>query len=123
MFKSNHEVEPYILLSLNTYVKSALTKFRFGFSDVACHRFRYTSRNPNNILCRLCHNADETEIHFLLCCPALHDLRMQLIRSKYYSNPCRSRFNILLASRNEHVLSDLALFLYKALKRLYLCIC
>ena len=42
LFKSNNCVELYIKMAMNRYIKSALTKLRFGVSDIACHRFRYS---------------------------------------------------------------------------------
>ena len=117
MFKSNNVIEPYIGMLMNRYVKSALTKFRFGVSDIACHRYRYAENGKNNIICRLCRSALEDEIHFMFCCPFLHDLRTKLIQAKYYTKPCRFRLTLLMSCRNEKVLSNLALFIYKALKR------
>eukprot|EP00745_Piridium_sociabile_P014995 TRINITY_DN220_c0_g1_i2.p1 TRINITY_DN220_c0_g1~~TRINITY_DN220_c0_g1_i2.p1 ORF type:complete len:782 (+),score=58.82 TRINITY_DN220_c0_g1_i2:69-2414(+) len=118
MFKSINGVEPYIEIVLNRYVKSALTKLRFSVSDIACHRFRYSERGTDKILCRLCQASEEDEIHFMFCCPVLQDLRIRLIQPKYYNNPCHFRFNLLMASNSEKVISNMALYVYKALTRL-----
>ena len=117
-FKNTHEIESYIELKLNRYVKSALTKFRFGISDIASHRFRYSKREDCDIRCRLCNTGREEEVHFLFCCPALSDLREKLIQSKYYSDPCMFRFIILMSATNESVLNNLAFYVYEGLKRL-----
>ena len=103
---------------MNRYIKCALTKFRLGISCLACHRFRYKVVNQEDLLCRLCSSDKENELHFLLCCPALHDLRFKLIPKKYYADPCLFRFCLLMSSRNEDVVSNLALYVYEALKRL-----
>ena len=103
---------------MNSYIKRALTKFRLGISCLACHRLRYKVVSQGDFLCRLCNSGKEDEIHFLLCCPALHDLRSKLINKKYYVDPCMFRFCILMSSRNESVIHNLALYVYEALKRL-----
>jgi hypothetical protein len=118
MFKSTNDIEPYIGIVLNRYVKSALTKLRFGVSSIACHRYRYNQRRDVNMLCLLCHVFEEDELHFMFCCPVLNDLRMKYIQPKYYNNPCRFRFNLPMASRNEAVITNVALYMYKDLKRL-----
>ena len=37
-FKSCHQIEPYLMLDLNRYVRYALTKFRLEVSDIMVHR-------------------------------------------------------------------------------------
>jgi hypothetical protein len=117
LFKTAHVVEPYIEFKLNRYVKNALTKFRFGISDIACHRFRYSVRREYDQPCRLCNTAKEDELHFLFCCPALDDLRSKLLHPKYYNDPCHFRFNLLMSTTNESIVYNLALYIYEGLKR------
>ena len=40
-FKTLACVEPYIMLNLNRYIRYALTRFRFGVSDIKVHRRRF----------------------------------------------------------------------------------
>jgi hypothetical protein len=119
MFKTSNVVEPYLLMNINRFVKCTLTKLRFGISAIAVHSQRY-SRSPsaNDLMCHLCKSACEDEVHFVLCCPALEDLRRILIRPKYYQYPSTFKLTLLLSSNNENTFRNLALYLYKSFKRL-----
>jgi len=64
------------------------------------------------------------EFHFALVCPLYSDYRSKYIPDKYYSVPNRNRFNILIASKNEATVKNLAAFLYNSFqlrKKIYLC--
>lgn len=118
LFKTSFLTERYVNLRINRYVRSDFTKFRFGVSDIACHRFRYNVGYENVYVCRLCNLSKEDEIHFLLCCPALSDLRARFIPSKYSSDPCMFRLSLLMSTRHESTLLNLAMYIYQALQRL-----
>ena len=116
-FKVNNYIEPYLLLDISKFIKGALTRLRFGISDIATHSSRYSRTVDSDLLCPLCKTALENEVHFVLCCPVLSDLREQYIPKKFFSYPCSFRLTLLLSSRNEKVLSNLSLYLYKSFKR------
>ena len=105
------------MLNLNRYMRCTLTRFRFGVSDIKVHRSRFKFYNVDELKCPLCLSAVENEVPFVLCCPALEDLRYEFTESKYFNNPCEFRLALLLASQNERALKNLALFLYKAFSR------
>ena len=118
LFKMSFDIEPYIEMEMNVYIKSAFTKFRFGISSLACHYNRFVNVNENDLLCRLCRSEIENEIHFLFCCPALSDLRVKYIKPKFYRNPCAFRMNVLMSSKHEETVRNLATYIYLAVKRL-----
>jgi hypothetical protein len=122
LFKTSSEREPYIAMDINRYIKSSFTRFRFGVSDIACHCFRYHGRGENDFVCRLCNTAREDELHFLLCCPVLCDLRAEFIQPKYYKDPCGFRLTLLLSNKHLPTLRNLAKYIYFALKRLRMAI-
>ena len=113
-----HETKLYLRLDLNRHIKNVVVKFRFGISELFVHQYRY--RNVNNItiglVCPLCRDATENEVHFILCCPSLMKLRQKLIHVKYYKNPNLNHLNLLLASNQEETVRNLAWYLYKAFK-------
>ena len=113
-----HERKLYLRLDLNRHIKNVVVKFRFGISELFVHQYRY--RNVNNItislVCPLCRDATENEVHFILCCPSLMKLRQKLIHVKYYKNPNLNHLNLLLASNQEETVRNLAWYLYKAFK-------
>ena len=123
-FKTLTGLEPYLMLNLNRHIRYTLTRFRFGVSDIKVHRSRFKVYNVDDFKCPLCLSAVDSEVHFVLCCPAFDDLRYELIEPKYFNNPCEFRLALLLATQNERALKNLALFVYKAFcrrKTLLLC--
>ena len=58
----------------------------------------------------------EDEVHFVLCCPMLHDIRKQFIPPKVCKHPCVFRLSLLLALTNQEIVRKLSIFLYKAFR-------
>ena len=116
LFKTNHCIEKYLYIDVNKYVKNALIKFRCGVSNISVHCYRH--RINVNHRCRLCNLDTEDEIHFVLVCPCLSDIRSDLIPMKYYRNPSQFKLVLLLSSQAENVIKNLATFLYLAMKRI-----
>ena len=110
----SHDVQSYLQMNLDRHLKNFLTKFRFGISDIKVHKFRYENVCEVDLLCPLCNELIEDEIHFVLCCPRLHHIRTQLIPAKYYRIPCFFRLNLLLNSKNQDLQKKLAVYLYKS---------
>jgi hypothetical protein len=95
-----HEPKSYLTMPLNRQIKNIVVKFRFGISELFVHSYRYKNLVNINLGCPLCRLDTENEVHFLLCCSSLTDLREKLIPEKY-RNPNRCQMNLLLASKNE----------------------
>jgi hypothetical protein len=112
----NHLTPLYLKLDMDKQMKYIMTRFRFGISDLAVHFYRYRNSTPIQRLCQLCKEAEETELHFVLCCPFFNNLRKALIAPKYFRQPSAFRLAILIATKHEATLRKLALFLYKAFK-------
>ena len=91
-------------------------KFRFGVSELSVHYYRYRSHVEKDLKCPLCGEAKEDEVHFVLCCPMLDDIRKQFIPPKFCKHPCLFRLSLLLASTNQEIVRKLSIFLYKAFK-------
>ena len=118
MYKITNAIETYLLLDINRYIRNALTKFRCGMSNIAFHAKRYKAASEHDLQCRLCFNGYENEVHFLLCCPELHDIRVRYIHRRYYTHPCTFKLVLLLANNNRQTIKDLAIYLFFAFKRL-----
>ena len=102
------------MLNLNIYIRNALTRFRFGVSDIKVNRSRFKLYSMDEFKCPLCLSAVDDEIHFVLCCPAFDDLRHEFIEPKYFNNPCEFRLALLLMNAPRKIL----LFcVYKAVSR------
>ena len=114
MLNSLHEIPLYLHLSLCRQVKYILCKFRFGVSDLLIHKYRYSNSSLSRLTCPLCNEEQENEIHFVLKCPVLFNIRKQYIPFKYYKYPCMFRLILLMTTPNEIITRNFAIFLYKA---------
>ena len=85
------------------HLKFIMTRFRLCNSDIFVHHYRYKRHTDNDLICPLCRVAQETELHFVLCCPVLRTLRAQFIPQKFYRFPSLFRSSLLLASTNENI--------------------
>ena len=106
----------YISLDLKRHLKCIMTKFRFGVSGINTHHFRYRNVNQSALLCPFCKDVEETELHFVLCCPLYEGARKQYIKPKFWRIPRSIKLTILLSSRNEKTVEDLCRYLYVAFK-------
>ena len=113
-FSATHVIKRYLSINMDRYLRSAFVKFRFGVSVINVHTCRYKKVTNAELLCPLCKKSIEDEIHLLLTCPVLYDLRKKLIPRKFYANPCLFRFSLLMASEHEKTVRGVALFLHKA---------
>ena len=109
-----HAAKTY--MSMDRHLKRIMTKFRFGVSELSVHYYRYRSHVEKDLKCPLCGEAKEDEVHFVLCCPMLDDIRKQFIPPKFCQHHCFFRLSLLLASTNLEIVRKLYIFLYKAFK-------
>ena len=110
-FKTQFTIEPYLNLNMNRYIMKSLIYFRLGISDILVHKSRY--KDIHSTLCRLCSSSTENELHIVLCCPELEDLRKELIPYKFYRFPTLFRLVLLLSSKSDSVIFGLAMYLYR----------
>ena len=111
-----HCIPAYLSIKMDRQFKYIMTKFRFGISDLLTHYYRYRKHRYSDLMCPLCKTSIDNEVHFVLCCPALNDLRERFIPAKYYRHPCLFRFILLMSTTNEIIVKRLGLFLYRAFK-------
>ena len=109
---SNHNIPKYLQIDVDRHIKFVVTKFRFGISDLYTHLSRYRNGQTRNVICPLCKH--ENEVHFVLCCPQLQELRKKLIPHKFYRIPNSFHLSLLVASKNENTVKNFSIFLYKA---------
>ena len=113
-YTSSHSVKRYLTLNMDRHLRFILTRFRFGISEINVHTHRYKNLQNANLICPMCEEATEDELHVVLRCPALNELREKFIPKKYYAHPCLFRFCLLMSSSNDEIVRKLALYLYKA---------
>ena len=61
---------------------------------------------------------EENELHILLCCTELDDLRSELIPAKFHNRPNLFKLILIMSNKNENLVHNLSLYLYKCLKML-----
>ena len=94
-------------MNTDRHLKYIMTKFRFGVSELSVHYYRCGNHVGKDLKCPLCGQAKENEVHFVLCCPMLDDIRKQFIRPKFCKHPCLFRLSLLLASTNQEIVRKL----------------
>ena len=115
MLNSLHCLPAYMSMDIKAHLKFIMTRFRFGISDIFVHKNRYSQ--SSTLICPVCKESTEDELHFVLTCPGLEDLREQLIPYKYRNHPCLFKLILLMSSSHENVVKSLAMYLYKAFRR------
>ena len=95
-------------------VRKVFTRFRLGMLPLRAHYMNFNGDYNRNASCPFCADVPETEIHFLLACPKYNDLRFEFIARKYYRQPSKYKFALLLACPSRTVVMKLAVFIYKA---------
>lgn len=103
-------------MNIDRNIKRAVCKFRFGVSNLFSHKYRYRHLNMVNLVCPLCNVANDDELHFVLCCSVLNNLRCEFIPVKYWKKPNAFGLKLLLNSTNSTTVKMLSIYIYKALK-------
>ena len=103
-------------MNMDRHLKRAMTKFRFGVSELSVHYYWYRNHIEKDLQCPLCKETSEDEVHFVLCCPMLDDIRKQFIPPNLCKHPCVFRLSLLLASTSQVIVRKLSYFLNKASK-------
>lgn len=115
-FKMEHKHEYYLGCVTIRKFRAALCRLRCSSHQLAIEQGRYRQTPVGLRLCPLCNNGIETELHFVLKCPAYIMLRERYILPKYYNNVSQHKFIMLMSSQSEYVLRNLAMFVFYAFK-------
>ena len=108
-------MEPYLSIFDRQILRETLTRFRFGVTEINAHKLRY-SRNESNLLCPMCIEEDEDEIHFLLHCPVYNDLRSKYILPVDVPRNTDT-FIRIMSDANDQSIWALSLYIHHALNR------
>ena len=117
LFSQSNSLPTYMSLNIGRHMKRVITKFRFGITDICVHTYRYRHMHDRTLVCPLCQAPKEDEIHFVLVCPGLKDLREKYIPAKFLRQPCMFRLTLLFSSTNNSLIKQVAMYLYKAFER------
>eukprot|EP00745_Piridium_sociabile_P015462 TRINITY_DN22952_c0_g1_i4.p1 TRINITY_DN22952_c0_g1~~TRINITY_DN22952_c0_g1_i4.p1 ORF type:complete len:307 (-),score=-7.22 TRINITY_DN22952_c0_g1_i4:6-854(-) len=87
-YSQTHLVKKYLCINIDSHLRFILTRFRLGISEIKTHALRYKHVDHAKLLCPMCNESEEDEIHFVLKCPVLTNLREKIIPKKYCANLC-----------------------------------
>ena len=114
-FKSTLSLSSYLSELNHVKARNLLIRIRLGVSQLKTHRFRFANNSSTSkFACPFCSDERESEIHFVLKCPAYDEIRAQYIPRKYYNCPTLFKLTHLLASENKTMLLRLANYVSKA---------
>ena len=68
-------------------------------------------------ICKLCNLSVGNEYHFVLVCNTFTALREKYIPRKFYIRPNIHKFNILMSSKTDCIISNLAKYVYFAFRQ------
>ena len=112
MFTNIFQPETYLHNKLFKSYRDILVKFKLKVSPIYVHSKKFT---PNaNILCPLCKQNDETEIHFVFDCSILEVLRKTFLPPHILFNRNLQNFHTIMS--HEYYTFDIAKYLYNAFK-------
>ena len=87
---------------------------KLGSLSLEIQRGRFNNIPRNERLCKLCGTDVEDEYHLVLKCPIYEDLRELYLPRKYTNNPNVNKFILLMSSRNEKIICNIATFVHSA---------
>jgi hypothetical protein len=96
MFKHQLALEPY-LLNLPYCKRIWITRLRTTNHRLAIETGRWTNIDRQDRLCTLCNSRLGDELHFLLYCQSLNDIRTLYLPKYYCNNPSLDKFINLMS--------------------------
>ena len=116
-FKIDFEWEKYLNVLLIKKFRNAYVRFRTSSHQLIIEHGRYINIERNERLCHLCKTSIEDEYHFLLVCSCYEDLRETYIPSRFYNQPTINKFHNAMASRDDNIIRNIAMYIYHAFER------
>ena len=115
--KSQYEHEPYIDILCVRKLRRNFAQLRSGTLPIEIDSGRYRGITKEQRLCPMCNTGEiENELHCLLKCPVLQDIRKTYIQRKFFINRNIHTLFIMLSSKNEQTMKQTANYIVKALE-------
>lgn len=116
-YKQNFEFENYLQTVANDKQRRFLTAFRLVSHHLEIEMGRHSNIPKEQRLCKVCNmRQPESEYHFLLVCPAYHDLRLSLFPNSYSSWPNLQKFENLMKIKTRKITNNISRFIVAANK-------
>ena len=113
--KHSWGTEDYLYVIDKKVCRDVYIRFRMGITELYNHTCRY-QMEPSNALCPLYREKYEDEVHFLLQCPALCDLREKYLL-RYIDSSIDDVLRLFLSCGNANIIRSTSLYMYKAFHR------
>ena len=111
-FKEDHNRENYLSEIRIPKFRKALTRFRFGINELRENR-KFTNPQANRN-CPFCVD-NETDIHFLIKCPAYEEIRNKYL-NKFWITLNNISVKDLVANENPDIVRNTAVYIFYALQ-------
>ena len=111
-FKEGHEREEYLGNIRVPKFRRAITRFRFGITEIRANR-RYTNPQASR-QCPFCTQV-ETEIHFLIECPAYREFRNKYLM-RYWISLNNVTLKDLVSNVNGDIVRSVATYIFYAMR-------
>ena len=110
-------MESYLDILKISKFRNALSSFRVSCHGLEIEKGRHRGVERENRKCPFRPQYLEDEYHFILICKKYDDLHRKYLQFKYFVPPNFHKFIILMSSKNEYVIRDVALYIYHAIVR------
>ena len=77
LLKMSMETEGYLKANLDKHKRSLISRLRLGVLGLRIETGRFSKISYENRICELCKKHVENEVHFVLECPMLADVRVK----------------------------------------------
>ena len=120
LIKENIGRENYLKDIRNTKHRQMLTKLRLSNHQLMIEIGRHKKLPKEERICQICHDGIEDEIHFLIKCKTLQQLRQPLLASCYESKPnfdfYTDKEKFIFIMTTPHLMGNVSKFVYSAFK-------
>jgi hypothetical protein len=116
MFKTTFKSEKYIsVIDIDKYRK-CFASFRSSSHCLMVEKGRHFNIDREHRDCMYCESMLEDEYHFLIVCSLYANLRSYYIPLYYYQYPNVQKFYSLMATEDESLIRNVAMYIYYAMK-------
>jgi hypothetical protein len=118
-FKCTSEAEDYLMFITNKWMRDTLARFRLRACGLKNHKQWFTTDEQNaiDLICPVCGQGSEDEVHFIFHCQAYTELRKKYtLFDSITTQPNMNHVSTILASKDETEITSLAKYIVEALR-------
>ena len=109
--------QEYVLSNIPIHKQRILARFRTTNHKLPIETGRWQNIDRNERKCNICKSDIGDEMHYILTCPAMNDIRQYYIPKIFHRRPNVIKFYKLFSNKNERVLLNLCRFIQLVYER------